>query len=695
LPAAVVIRLARQQAPFHQASTTVLVDEPPQFYCKLWTLEIQIAAGIGELHPGWLEPVEKQIEPLPSVGPGDPVAAAQQITQAGSVVGSLAYMAPEQFLGEQLDARADLFSLGVVLFECLTGHHPFRGADGADTRRRILAGEVAEIEPGLDDEVGAVLARMLAPDREDRYPSVAPLLREIQALVVGAGGARLPDSIAVLPFTDRDGGDWSGAALADGLRRALQRVDGVQVVPRGQIAALCAAHGSVPIAVGFAAACRWVISGQIQREAGRWEVSAELLNVATDSVAAWSEAIADDLAPAARGLGDRIVESIGLIGDPLHGPLAPSDVVARAMELAWRKVGRRDFREAIGLLEEVLRLEPDHVEALVQFGEIAGLLHSSTGDPVLSTAARTRLERAVELDPDNPRANQWLGYNLSAHGELIDAEQHFAAARTADPGNWQHDYFHAGSLMALPLHAIPEIAARRGVRDLVDPVSWRRSAALDELRKAATLAPRNAFAFWGLGAIQYEIGAYDESIVGFERAVELEAVSPLATGGIAAFLAEALRRAGRRDQAREAALAALETTERNDHMYRDLFRSVALCALGRTHLDLGDREAARASFEQARLLLEARPEVRSGGNVLVQALSGLGCTGQRRSLDRARRLFEDRETHSFAWVHMCGDDFALAQIARACVVVGDPEAPVYIARAREAGSLEADELEVG
>jgi TolB-like protein len=408
------------------------------------------------------------------------VAAAQQITQAGSVVGSLAYMAPEQFLGEQLDARADLFSLGVVLFECLTGHHPFRGADGADTRRRILAGEVAEIEPGLDDEVGAVLARMLAPDREDRYPSVAPLLREIQALVVGAGGARLPDSIAVLPFTDRDGGDWSGAALADGLRRALQRVDGVQVVPRGQIAALCAAHGSVPIAVGFAAACRWVISGQIQREAGRWEVSAELLNVATDSVAAWSEAIADDLAPAARGLGDRIVESIGLIGDPLHGPLAPSDVVARAMELAWRKVGRRDFREAIGLLEEVLRLEPDHVEALVQFGEIAGLLHSSTGDPVLSTAARTRLERAVELDPDNPRANQWLGYNLSAHGELIDAEQHFAAARTADPGNWQHDYFHAGSLMALPLHAIPEIAARRGVRDLVDPVSWRRSAALAE-----------------------------------------------------------------------------------------------------------------------------------------------------------------------------------------------------------------------
>ena len=107
-------------------------------------------------------------------------------TRTGTIRGKLAYMAPEQAAGEPFDHRVDVFALGVVLYECLTGARLFRGANQADTLRRVLACEVprpsdknAAIPPLLD----AIVLRALARRAADRYPSVQELGRDLTAFL--------------------------------------------------------------------------------------------------------------------------------------------------------------------------------------------------------------------------------------------------------------------------------------------------------------------------------------------------------------------------------------------------------------------------------------------------------------------------------------------------------------------------------
>jgi Tol biopolymer transport system component len=106
-------------------------------------------------------------------------------TGAGVVVGTVAYMSPEQALGERLDRRTDVFSLGVVLYEMLTGEHPFRGATTAATFDRILNHRPPTPNVGgpvNDTELGLVIRRALEKDRELRYQTADELRSELKAL---------------------------------------------------------------------------------------------------------------------------------------------------------------------------------------------------------------------------------------------------------------------------------------------------------------------------------------------------------------------------------------------------------------------------------------------------------------------------------------------------------------------------------
>lgn len=111
--------------------------------------------------------------------------ASAPVTQSGAVRGKIPYMAPEHMRGAPIDGRADLFSLGVLLFECLAGTRPFDGTHEVETMTRILAGtrvDLAALRPELDPALVAVVERLLAADRDARPASANAVLEAIEAI---------------------------------------------------------------------------------------------------------------------------------------------------------------------------------------------------------------------------------------------------------------------------------------------------------------------------------------------------------------------------------------------------------------------------------------------------------------------------------------------------------------------------------
>jgi predicted Ser/Thr protein kinase len=106
-------------------------------------------------------------------------------TQAGMVLGTVAYMSPEQARGQQVDHRSDLFSVGIVLYEMVTGQLPFQGASPIDTMYAIAFEEtraVQALRPNLPGNLQRVLARCLRKRPEDRHPQARDLVRDLEGL---------------------------------------------------------------------------------------------------------------------------------------------------------------------------------------------------------------------------------------------------------------------------------------------------------------------------------------------------------------------------------------------------------------------------------------------------------------------------------------------------------------------------------
>jgi serine/threonine protein kinase len=225
-----------------------------------------------------------------------------QFTRTGVKFGTTEYMSPEQIKGEKVDRRTDIWSLGVVLYEMLTGGHPFQADNEQAILYLILNQEPEDVRKYRTDVPAglvSILEKSLAKEREDRYDDLASMiedlrkvssLSEIEDSKFEIPAPRPSQSIAVLPFvnmsTDPEQ-EYFCDGLTEELINALTRIKDLRVVARTSVFSF--KGGSYDIRnVGRKLNVQTVLEGSVRKECDRIRITAQLVNV-MDGYHLWSE----------------------------------------------------------------------------------------------------------------------------------------------------------------------------------------------------------------------------------------------------------------------------------------------------------------------------------------------------------------------------------------------------------------------
>ncbi len=156
------------------------------------------------------------------------------LTEVGTMVGTIGYMSPEQLRGDPLDARSDLFAVGAILYESVSGERAFPGRTAGERITAILSRDPPPVSrPGTPLELQAILTKALARDVSRRYPSAAAFLSDLRRAGSGEFVSTLPDTIAILDFQNVSGNpddEWIGSGIAESLATDLARASGLSVL---------------------------------------------------------------------------------------------------------------------------------------------------------------------------------------------------------------------------------------------------------------------------------------------------------------------------------------------------------------------------------------------------------------------------------------------------------------------------------
>jgi TolB-like protein len=351
------------------------------------------------------------------------------LTDSGVTIGTAAYMAPEQVRGEPLDQRADLFALGLVLYEVATGRRAFGGSTTgliADAILNRAPLPVQDLNPSVPQPVSAILDKLLEKDRELRYRHASDVradlkraLREITGPVTPSRGistraiAAAPKSVAVLPFRNLSA-DADNAFFSDGITEdlidALGRIGGLRVASRAS-AFRFRDEGQDLKDVGVALGVGAIVEGSVRRAGPRLRVSAALVDVAT-GFQLWSERYDRQMADVFE-IQDEIVSALvaalapALLGVAKDAVRRPTDNL-EAYEFYlkgrhyWHQRSPSTLRLAIQSFERAIALDADYALAYAGLADSWALYRPYGWLPIEACypQAKQAVERAMALAPD-------------------------------------------------------------------------------------------------------------------------------------------------------------------------------------------------------------------------------------------------------------------------------------------------------
>lgn len=561
-------------------------------------------------------------------------------TQPGHVLGTPAYMPPEQVRGMKIDERADLFSFGAVLYEMLDGKSPFAGPTPADAMSKVLMQAPPPLASGSALAAGLerVARRCLEKQPERRFASAVELLAALDALESG-GDAAAPArpaaaplaatyrSVAVLPLADVSA-DRQLAYLCDGLAEeianGLMRVPGLRVAARTSTLQFKDKADDVR-RIGSALNVDAVLTGSVRLAGTRLRVGMQLIGAA-DGYQLWSERFdctLDDVFAVEDQVARAVLAAmqIQLAGAPSLLLARPRDPEAHALYLKgryqWNRRTPESLSKSIVLFQQAIDRDPTYAEAQGALAEAYYVLGVQGLAPPHDVMPKVRVaaERALEIAGSLPGVEATLGCVSATYDwDWATARVHFDRARALDHAHpATHQLYAMAYLVPLGQFDAADTALAQALA--LDPLSLpishsagfcayfahRYERAVERQRQ--TLARDAAFApaRWGLGQALTELGQYAEAIAELAHAIQL-------SGGsieMIASLGDAQARAGDREAARHT-LARL--TELSAHHYvPPSLPALVLTGLGETTAALDALEQAAAGRAVTLAWLGVRP----------------------------------------------------------------------------------------
>ncbi len=466
------------------------------------------------------------------------VAAAETgaaFTQIGVTVGTPAYMSPEQATGDAVDGRSDLFALGCVCYEMLTGEAAFSAPTVAATLARRFTWSpplVSVARPDVPPAVAELVGRLLARDPADRPATGAAVAAGLEAARTSATGvtpapraaAPRARSIAVLPFANlsADGADdFFSDGLTDEIITDLSGLRAIRVISRNSSMQLKGSTRPLP-ELGRELGVRYLLTGTVRKAGTALRITAQLVDAETD-VPAWADKYSgtmDEVFDVQERVSRAIVSALEVQLTSSEDARLASRRIAdpRAFELylqartELRRYGASPER-AEALLRRAIEIEgaTPPLRALRAFMAFSQVRGGSNADPRLLDLAESEARALADLVPDAPYGHALLGFVGYERGQLPEAARHLTRAHELDPTDSDVTFMLCVTLQAAGQIEPGQRVARRFQE--VDPLSpfagamlcvaeWFAGHAgrhLDALERSRAMDPQNPIINWALG----------------------------------------------------------------------------------------------------------------------------------------------------------------------------------------------------
>jgi serine/threonine protein kinase/tetratricopeptide (TPR) repeat protein len=449
-------------------------------------------------------------------------------TTPGVVIGTFAYMSPEQALGKNVDHRSDIFSLGILAYELIAGRAPFTGGSSLAVVDAILHSEpppIARFNLQTPPEFEAIIRRMLEKAPELRYQNLRDVRADLDVLkrehltqflsspsyetnilypsqvlnsksgsgqgALSAGGAgaftpRSEKSVAVLRFnnvTKSPEDDWLGVGIAETVTADLKKIEGMTVIGRELIYEVLRRWSAenhtefdekFATRVGREVGARWIIGGGYQRIGDMLRITARFVEVATGEVVKTVKI--DGKMDEVFDLQDKIVYELS----------RDLDVTLHSGEL--KEIGQR---------------ETDVIEAYETYTKAR--MELFTGSKEGLDTGICLLEKAIELDPNYAQAYAGLGYALTLKGQFLAMPELFERAVEC---------------LQKAIELRPMLADSYSALGMTFVAMDRIGDAIGSLKRALAFAPHDAFIHAALGRAYYiGNGMFREAAAEYEQAL--------------------------------------------------------------------------------------------------------------------------------------------------------------------------------
>jgi serine/threonine protein kinase/tetratricopeptide (TPR) repeat protein len=499
-------------------------------------------------------------------------ALGAEATRVGMIVGTIAYMSPEQALGGTVDARSDIFSFGIVLYELLTGRRPFEGANELEKLNAIIHGSVPPLTEDVPTAMRAVVKKALEKNPTDRYQFMRELVIDLRGLVLQkmetsttpypahAPVERVP-SIAVLPFADMSAAkdqDWFCDGLAEEILNALTSLKGLRVAARTSAFSFKGKSDDLR-SIGEKLNVTTVLEGSVRRAGDRVRITAQLSDV-QNGYQLWSERydrelkdIFDIQDEIAKSIADRLKVTLAGIKENRVVAQATANLEAYQLYLKGRAlVDRRGASVPVGLdlLRKAVELDPGYSLAWAGVADaLTVMAYSGAARGSQSKAeAMAAAKRSIELDPASAVGHTALACaTLLYENNRSMAKREFERSLELNPSyamgrcwyghfyfNWTCGDFDRGiaetrrALDSDPLSAYVTMTLGVGLF-----TAGRLDEAIEKCLLANQLDSGSFVARWALGIALGMGGRFEEAIVTLEAAAEMSGRHPLALTGLA------------------------------------------------------------------------------------------------------------------------------------------------------------------